>query len=201
MRKTIILSALAATAIVVAGVAGAATTPTNGPPGSPPPGMMGHRGPGMMGHWRGLPMMGGPFGCRDEMRKDNAKAGNSTVAKQPPELTRAALDQCFTKVFDEIDANHDGKVTQAEIDAWRQAQKAKREEAAFKRLDKNGDGAITKDEMFGRALARFDAIDTNHDGVISPDEMKAARAKWSQNRPGRQRGAPPAVGQPQGGNQ
>jgi Ca2+-binding EF-hand superfamily protein len=38
-----------------------------------------------------------------------------------------------------MDENHDGQVTQAEFTAA--------SEAFFKKLDKNGDGVITKDEM------------------------------------------------------
>jgi Ca2+-binding EF-hand superfamily protein len=178
MRKTLVIGALAGLAIVSAGIAGAASTssgsPADGPGGRP--GMMGPGGGGFMGHpgmRRG--MMDGMWACRDEQQapKDGKRAG-------PP--TRAELDACFTKVFGEMDANHDGKVTEAEAKAWREAQKAKREDAMFKRMDKNGDGALTKDEMFGKALAHFDAMDTNHDGVISPDERKAAmasmREKW-----------------------
>ena len=45
--------------------------------------------------------------------------------------------------------------------------------AAFKRLDTNNDGYISKDEFTARALKRFDEIDTNHDGKISPAEMNA----------------------------
>jgi hypothetical protein len=63
------------------------------------------------------------------------------------------------------------------------------------RLDKNGDGKLTPDELAnaepepGHRAMHFDdpvAIDTNHDGVISVDELEAAmqaqrekmRATW-----------------------
>ena len=48
--------------------------------------------------------------------------------------------------------------------------------AAFKAMDKNGDGAISKDEWTaaGRPAERFDMVDTNKDGKITAEEMAAA---------------------------
>jgi len=93
------------------------------------------------------------------------------------------------------DTNGDGKISQAEFTAMM--------DQRFARLDKNGDGFITADElgdMAGRgpgggvmaadadhdgkvshaeynaqAAARFARFDANHDGQITPDEMNAAR--------------------------
>jgi len=50
-------------------------------------------------------------------------------------------------------------------------------ESRFKRLDKNNDGRISRDEWRGQARA-FDRLDRNHDGVLTPDELsQAARHK------------------------
>lgn len=52
-------------------------------------------------------------------------------------------------------------------------------DAAFKRMDKDGDGKLTRTEAAAdRALSeRFDAIDTDGDGAISAAEFDQARMK------------------------
>ena len=45
------------------------------------------------------------------------------------------------------------------------------------RLDTNGDGKITREEMRAEADKRFDKLDTNHDGVIDQTEVEAVRAR------------------------
>ena len=54
----------------------------------------------------------------------------------------------------------------------RRARMAKRFAARFKKIDKNGDGVISRDEWPRKARA-FDRIDSNHDGVVSTDELRA----------------------------
>ena len=51
--------------------------------------------------------------------------------------------------FEAIDANHDGKITPAELDAAFKSRPhlAKRGEKPFKHMDRNKDGAVTKDEF------------------------------------------------------
>lgn len=44
------------------------------------------------------------------------------------------------------------------------------------RLDANGDGRITRDEMRAQADRRFDRLDTNKDGAIDRTELQAQRA-------------------------
>ena len=86
--------------------------------------------------------------------------------------------------FDDMDANADGRVSQAEHAAWA-SQK-------FARMDANGDGRVTATEMnaqkerMGSSKADSKAemsseekirmIDTNADGVLTKDEHEAGTA-------------------------
>jgi Ca2+-binding EF-hand superfamily protein len=42
------------------------------------------------------------------------------------------------------------------------------------RFDRDGNGAVTRDEMRTTALERFDKMDANHDGRLTLDEIQAA---------------------------
>ncbi len=131
--------------------------------------------------------LAGPMGARGGFDKD-----------QP--LTRAELNAQLDKRFAAIDTNGNGQIEAAEMQAAKEARKAKwaeRREAraadgtakparekrsgqwAGKRggdrpqMDANGDGIITRAEFGARALQWFDAADTNRDGVVTPEERAA----------------------------
>jgi hypothetical protein len=69
--------------------------------------------------------------------------------------------------------------TQAKDKDGKSDKKAPKAEEVFKKLDKNGDGKLTKDEFLAnfkdpeKAKPLFDKVDTNRDGWISVDEFKA----------------------------
>jgi Ni/Co efflux regulator RcnB len=52
----------------------------------------------------------------------------------------------------------------------------------IKNWDKNGDGAVDKDEWVaaGRPAERFDAVDANKDGKVTAAELEAAMAAMRQ---------------------
>ncbi len=54
----------------------------------------------------------------------------------------------------------------------------------FAKLDKNGDGAISREEAAGhqRLLKHFDEIDTNKDGKLSMEELRAHHAARQEKR-------------------
>ncbi|WP_293873719.1 MULTISPECIES: EF-hand domain-containing protein [unclassified Sphingomonas] len=104
-----------------------------------------------------------------------------------PSLAAEKIDPKIRAEFDKTDANKDGVLTRAEIDA-RVARmdvgkakmppgKAKAISGAwFNTADANHDGKVTPVEMQGLFRALASRYDTNHDGVVSLDERAAARA-------------------------
>lgn len=56
----------------------------------------------------------------------------------------------------------------------------------IKGWDKNGDGAVTRDEWnaAGRPAERFDIVDANKDGKITATELEAAMAAMRQRNGG-----------------
>lgn len=56
----------------------------------------------------------------------------------------------------------------------RDADRAEMREEMFNRLDADGDGQFTAEDLENQAALRFEENDTNGDGFLSSDEMKAA---------------------------
>lgn len=92
-----------------------------------------------------------------------ALAQSSNTAPPPPEPRNA--------FFDEMDSNHDGVVTRAEMTAV--------VEQRFAALDTDHDGKISAAERQAerdhRRVERFSAMDTDHNGQLSQQELEAAR--------------------------
>ncbi|CBJ49756.1 EF-hand domain-containing protein [Ralstonia solanacearum] len=105
--------------------------------------------------------------------------------------------------FDEIDANHDGQISKDELAAWHKTHAGEmqaRLDAKFKAADKNGDGALTQEEMqagLPKLAKHFDEIDANHDGKVTEDEIRAfMKARHDAHRA--QRNTPAAAAMPGG---
>ncbi|WP_086606433.1 EF-hand domain-containing protein [Erythrobacter donghaensis] len=130
-----------------------------------------------------------PHGARGDIDKDGA-------------VTLAELNTRLDQRFQKIDANGNGQLEQAEMQAAREQHRAKRAERreargaemADKRggerrggmrsegrgegrgqIDANGDGVITRAEFGAKALARFERADANKDGVVTAEERAAMR--------------------------
>jgi Ca2+-binding EF-hand superfamily protein len=91
--------------------------------------------------------------------------------------------------FDAADANKDGKLDTAEMNAHREKMRVEmraKAEQRWKDADKDGDGALTREEaqvaMPGLA-ERFEQFDSNGDGRIARDEMHNVRMKKRWQRP------------------
>lgn len=107
------------------------------------------------------------------------------------EEATAKADQMFAR----LDTNRDGKVTQAEFAAARDARRERRDarrkaagktgERMFARADTDRDGSVDQAEHRATALARFQRIDTNGDGRIDDAERAAMREKRMSRRAAR----------------
>lgn len=83
--------------------------------------------------------------------------GGGAYAQEAPapqrEMTRAAAEQRADQIFDRLDANHDGKLDQADREA--------RQRIRFDRVDTNHDGQVSYAE-FTAARARFAQARKDH---------------------------------------
>ncbi len=71
-----------------------------------------------------------------------------------------------------LDINNDGRISR---DEW------KGNPAAFDRIDKDGDGSLTREELreaARRQAGRLDQMDANKDGQISRDEWKGNEERF-----------------------
>lgn len=138
--------------------------PSGGPSGTPPGGQ---RKPWMQQHGEEL---------------DINKDGVITMDELKDDLSRA---------FAIFDRNKDGIITSAEL----QAAGDVREGAAFagftyrhfSELDKDGDGNLSREELFAAAKMIFDTADQDHDGKVTKAEWENSPQAPLQARPG----APP----------
>jgi EF hand len=78
--------------------------------------------------------------------------------------------------FMRLDADKDGKVTAAEIDAWLVAIAERRRQRILDHMDKDGDGAISQAELDTYIGGLFTAADTDADGGVTIIEAQAYHA-------------------------
>ncbi|WP_051651339.1 EF-hand domain-containing protein [Brevundimonas bacteroides] len=74
--------------------------------------------------------------------------------------------------FDRADADSDGVVTTAELDAAAETLPNARN---WSRADRDGDGRLTKDEFRSVVAWRFERMDADGDGSVSVEERQARR--------------------------
>ena len=102
-------------------------------------------------------------------------------ADKDGKVTEAEVEAFKAAQFAKIDANSDGKVTAEEMVAFHDAQEAARktERAAkmIERMDSDADGALTAEELAAgpQPKSLFDRLDSDGDGAVTEAEVQAAR--------------------------
>lgn len=91
------------------------------------------------------------------------------------QITRAEAEGAMTARFAEADIDENGTLSLAEMQALEQTRQADRLAERFQRMDANGNGEISVDEMpqpdAERMTRMFDRADADGDGVISAEEL------------------------------
>lgn len=95
------------------------------------------------------------------------------------EITREEMQAQHRARFEAGDTDGDGKLSQAELEARAQAQVADRVARMLARMDDDGDGALSFEEMQpgNRAIRAFQRIDTDDSGGISEQELAEMRER------------------------
>jgi hypothetical protein len=119
------------------------------------------------------------------LQAQNAPPASAGAGGPPMPGTDANLDQ--TPLFNEVDANHDGKATKAE---WLAAGAP---EMVWSIVDSDKNDVLTLDEL-KKSNPPPSAIDVNKDGKVNLAEMKNVQAAMGNGPGGAQSGAPPAGG-------
>lgn len=127
-----------------------------------------------------------PAVAQDAPPSGAAPRGNGGAAQ-----SKAQAEERAQMVFEQLDANHDGFVTQDEIDAFTKLmgdnpRMVGRVTKMFTDSDANHDGKVSAAEAKAHADAAFDAADTNHDGILTPEERQAARERNGGGQPPQQ---------------
>ena len=138
-------------------------------------------------------MQHGDHGARMEQRFAEMDADKD--GKVTPAEMRAYRDARFATA----DANGDGKVTVEELDDAGKAERLERHRKMVLWLDADGNGMLSPNEFDQRRGMMMSRMDSDGDGAISQEEMGEARKRFHRGHGGHHRGHGMQGGGMQGG--
>jgi hypothetical protein len=139
---------------------------------------------------------GGPGGPQQNDRFSPVKILMPYDANHDGSLTRAEMEAGLKADFDAADLNHDGKLQLNEIRAVNDSRWKEDNAAASPLVDWNGDGVVDFGEFAATARSLFAQVDANDNGILSPIELNPkAKPKGGTNHPPVQHGGGPGGGQ------
>jgi len=129
-------------------------------------------------------MMGGP-GMMGGSHGGPMRIFESFDTNKDGKVTEAEIIAVRDARFDQFDANKDGKLSLDEYQAlWMDAMR-KAMVRQFQRHDGDGDAAVTKDEFNDRFTMIIERFDADNDGAVSRDEIRPPRGlRWHMRGPG-----------------
>lgn len=106
------------------------------------------------------------------------------------EITKAEMDAHKAARFKTADSNSDGKLSAEEMLAMAQERAQKRTQKMIERFDTDGDGALSESELPkpGRRGDMFKRMDADGSGGISKEEFEQAAKHRGGKRHGRKQG-------------
>lgn len=116
----------------------------------------------------------------DPGRNENYHGGPNAMllhydANHDGTLTRAELEAGLHADFDALDVAHTGCLTNDEVQAVNQKRIAADQASASPLMDWNGDGCVDFNEFAVTPRSLFDSLDRNSDGQVTPQEFNPRR--------------------------
>lgn len=114
----------------------------------------------------------GGHGGKGFMKERMTKLFNEHDANQDGAVTQAEVDAVRTQSLEKYDADKDGTLSLAEFEGlWLERMKS-RMVKGFQHLDEDASGSITTEEFIAPFSKIIDRHDTDDDGDVDEDELK-----------------------------
>lgn len=146
-----------------------------------------HRGRGMHrwrhGHNGGHHRMHGGMNQQDGSAAESKAADDNATGKpegDKAERGRGKRAERLAKRFERLDANGDGVITAADLEARAGERLSWFQKKKLHVLDKDGDGKVSAEEFAARSKQRFSDIDLDNDGKITVADLPPwAAERWN----------------------